>query len=507
MRDCKRCFVIMPIGRKPIPGEPDRLYDFDKVYRAVIEPAVENASLSPYRADQETASGVIHTQMFKSLRDEALVLADLSLDNPNVYYELGVRHVMKPSGTILICQKRSHLPFDIALSRVIYYEYDGTSFDVEEAKRVKEDILNALKEAQRGYPDSPVHALLEDVFPTEREHDVCSNTSDEREQSLSESLSTFHRIVADSWQEEEVADRSAQIRNLLKKHRHSAFGISALAQYCIQQQKVPDAAMDLLRPMVFHEIHNLQLELYRRLHSEGRLGPRNFVKYGSAISEAEPSLRGAENGRRMMHEGLIQAEGRLRLAPEDQHLMADVAYCYYYIGNLTLWQWQQLTSVQQDLDGAIEYLQKALELWMHMKPALRPIYLWAPANFKLLLLMRSRDQNILREDVEGYAKTLLRMRPVGDEPDRLVSWLRWYQIITLADQADGTPIDSAKGKQIMDRAHQRFAQDVKLVERGVIDVGRRQYAVLRRFLEQNADYLRHPRLMGRISRLLQRRLG
>jgi tetratricopeptide (TPR) repeat protein len=507
MRNFDRCFVVMPFGKKPLQGQPGKYFDFDKVFRAVIKPAIENAKLSSHRADQEMASGVIHTQMFKSLRDEALVLADLSLDNPNVYYELGVRHVMTPSGTILICRKGSKLPFDIALSRVIFYDFDGVSFDVEEAGRVQTEISDALNEAKRGNPDSPVHALLEDVIQTQRDHRMDLDLVGDVEQYQSESQETFQRIVAESWQGQVVTDRNVQIRDLLQKHERSAFGISALAQYCLQQQELPDAAMDLLKPMVFHEIHDLQLQLYRRLKDEGKLGPRHLVKYGSAISETEPSIKGAETGLQMMNEGLQQAKERLASAPEDQQLMADAAYCHYYIGNLAVWKWQQLTSVPQDLEVAIESLEKALNLWHDIGPALRPVYLSAPAHAKLLLLMRARDQNILREDSEGHAESLLKMRPVGGEPARLVSWLQWYKILILADQTAATPSDGANVKSIMSNAHQRFAQDAKLVVKGELDVGRRQYAVLRRFLEQNSDYLRNPHLMGRISRLLQRRLG
>src|SRR5258707_967735 len=88
------CFVVMPFGKKPIPDHAGREYDFDKVYRVIIQRAVQKAGLDPIRADERKGSNLIHTDMFKDLRDQAVVLADLSLHNPNVYYELGIRHVM-----------------------------------------------------------------------------------------------------------------------------------------------------------------------------------------------------------------------------------------------------------------------------------------------------------------------------------------------------------------------------------------------------------------------------
>ena len=91
----------MPFGLKPFNDGSGRHFDFDKVYRVIIKRAVENAGLTPIRADEQTGSQIIHIDMFKALRDKAIVLVDLSLENPNVFYELGVRHVMSPRGTVL----------------------------------------------------------------------------------------------------------------------------------------------------------------------------------------------------------------------------------------------------------------------------------------------------------------------------------------------------------------------------------------------------------------------
>jgi hypothetical protein len=52
------CFVLMPFGRKP--GVGGAVIDFDAVYRDLINPAVDAASLTPLRADEERAGGIIH---------------------------------------------------------------------------------------------------------------------------------------------------------------------------------------------------------------------------------------------------------------------------------------------------------------------------------------------------------------------------------------------------------------------------------------------------------------
>jgi hypothetical protein len=153
------CFVVMPFGCKPLNAGSERTYDCDKVYR-VLQKAVTLAGLKPVRAD-EHRGGVIHSAMFQALREARVVLADLSLENGNVYYEVGVRHALCPSGTVLVCRHGTKLPFDLTISRVVFYEFDGVSFDFEEAERLIGELHLALQAATQGGIDSPMHALGE----------------------------------------------------------------------------------------------------------------------------------------------------------------------------------------------------------------------------------------------------------------------------------------------------------------------------------------------------------
>src|SRR5512134_3092300 len=89
-------FVIMPYGTK-------EGIDFDAVYEELIRPALESERFQVYRADDEIIAGNIRTDMFQELLLADLVVADLSIDNPNVWYELGVRHALRARGVIQIC--------------------------------------------------------------------------------------------------------------------------------------------------------------------------------------------------------------------------------------------------------------------------------------------------------------------------------------------------------------------------------------------------------------------
>lgn len=110
----------MPFGQKPSPS--GRLIDFDAVYQELIAPAIAAAKLEPLRADEEMTGRIIHKPMFERLILCEYAVADLTTANANVFYELGLRHAVRPSSTILLFAKdASQLPFDVAPLRALPY--------------------------------------------------------------------------------------------------------------------------------------------------------------------------------------------------------------------------------------------------------------------------------------------------------------------------------------------------------------------------------------------------
>ncbi len=93
------CFVIMPFGRKP--DGVGRMIDFDRIYAEIIGPAVDAAALAVVRADEEKGAGFIHKLMYERILLSEFAIADLTILNANVYYELGIRHATRPETTIL----------------------------------------------------------------------------------------------------------------------------------------------------------------------------------------------------------------------------------------------------------------------------------------------------------------------------------------------------------------------------------------------------------------------
>lgn len=104
-------FVLMPFGKKK--GADGTIYDFNAIYYQLIKPAVETAGFEAYRADEESTSGDILADMFQELLLADLCIVDMSIDNANVFYELGVRHAVRKRGIIHIQAGKAYMPFDI----------------------------------------------------------------------------------------------------------------------------------------------------------------------------------------------------------------------------------------------------------------------------------------------------------------------------------------------------------------------------------------------------------
>ena len=161
------CFVVMPFGKKPDSG--GSIINFDSVYEKVISPAVQKAGLEPIRADEEKVGGIIHKPMFERLILCDFAVADLSTANANVFYELGIRHAVRPWSTILIyADGGTQLPFDLSPMRAIPYKLGATG-DLDDNDSVKNLLTERLQQAQQDRAkDSPIFQMIEG-FP-EIEH-------------------------------------------------------------------------------------------------------------------------------------------------------------------------------------------------------------------------------------------------------------------------------------------------------------------------------------------------
>src|SRR5262245_43427908 len=121
----RTCFVIMPFAQRTDPLTQETV-DFDEVYEYIIKPSAEQLSLSVTRADEIQKPGWVHRDMIKHIFNSDVAIVDITLLNPNVFYELGVRHALRKSITVLLQKKgvdhkKFDLPFNIGGMRVIKY--------------------------------------------------------------------------------------------------------------------------------------------------------------------------------------------------------------------------------------------------------------------------------------------------------------------------------------------------------------------------------------------------
>lgn len=168
------CFVIMPFGRKP--DVAGRMVDFDRIYADVIAPAVEAAGFTGVRADEEKGAGFIHKMMYERIILSDFAIADLTILNANVYYELGIRHAARPSTTVLTMALGSPLPFDVGPLRALPYGIgaDGVPDDAPAARAAMTQRLiecrqhrgmdSPLFQLLEGYAAAPIDHLRADVF-------------------------------------------------------------------------------------------------------------------------------------------------------------------------------------------------------------------------------------------------------------------------------------------------------------------------------------------------------
>ena len=128
------CFVIQPFDS----GE------FDKRFRDIVEPALKDADLDAYRVDQDPKVEITIDAIEERISKSAICLADISLDNPNVWYELGYAFALRRP-VIMICSdtRRAKFPFDIQHRSVLRYRSESLS-DFEELKNKITEKASAL---------------------------------------------------------------------------------------------------------------------------------------------------------------------------------------------------------------------------------------------------------------------------------------------------------------------------------------------------------------------------
>ena len=149
------CFVVSPIGDE----NSSERKKADQLLGNIVRPVLEDKGYVVTRADQIHDPGTISKQVIEHLVTADVVIADMTGHNPNVFYELAVRHAAKMPVVHMI-EKGETIPFDVAPQRAIFYELalDGA----EDAKTALRKMLEAIQNSDEG-GESPLSNALDRI--------------------------------------------------------------------------------------------------------------------------------------------------------------------------------------------------------------------------------------------------------------------------------------------------------------------------------------------------------
>ncbi|HET6757255.1 MAG TPA: TRAFs-binding domain-containing protein [Burkholderiales bacterium] len=220
---------------------------FDRVYSDFLKPALNSAGFEVFRADEAREAGNIRTDMFQELLLADLVVADLSIDNPNAWYELGVRHALRRRGVIQI-KCRQGIPFDVSTDRCLSYHLkDGVPDPayLNSDKAALAAMATDTMASWRGRQVSPVYLHLPDL-----EEPCWDKFIQHKSNEFWDMFCDWQDRVAIARQKGNPGDimvlaEQAPTRVLaLRAFRHAAESLTALGQFAFALEQI-DKALNL----------------------------------------------------------------------------------------------------------------------------------------------------------------------------------------------------------------------------------------------------------------------
>lgn len=176
----QKCFIICPIGE---PESAERIRS-DKLLKHIITPVVE-PRFKVIRPDKIAKPGVITDQIIQHLLTTPLVVADLTGSNPNVFYELAIRHATRKA-FVQVIEHGERIPFDNFNMRTVQYGFDIEAVDRCKAE-LKEQVEDAIKNT--GNLTSPISTSLDLA--------VLGSSKDPLQKTNAQILKMLQRVHAD----------------------------------------------------------------------------------------------------------------------------------------------------------------------------------------------------------------------------------------------------------------------------------------------------------------------
>jgi len=266
------CFVIAPIGEED--SEPRRRSD--QVLKHVIAPAAKECGYRALRADKISEPGIITSQVIQHLVEDPLVIADLTDWNPNVFYELAVRHaVRKP--VVQIIQAGQRIPFDVAGTRTIPLDHR----DLDSVEQCRRDIVRQIQTVEKdaSQVDTPISAAI-DLQSLRRSENPLEKSNAE----IISMLQELRAMVADLRKPGITADEAdLQMRDALAERLLRVEATLTLAP----RERATKERLQHARAQLRATRHALGLRSYRELASE-RDFSREVDLIARSLSHASP---------------------------------------------------------------------------------------------------------------------------------------------------------------------------------------------------------------------------
>lgn len=257
----KLCYVIMPFSKTKTCSEDE----WTDIFESIIKPAVEGAALGYQCLRSEATTGNIIRKVVNSLYQANVVIADLTDRNPNVFYELGVRHTLK-NRTIMIAQRRKDIPSDLHGYASHVYRWKTTAQKGELAKKLR--CLLEYIETDLDRSDNPVSDFLGERTAAFLDFQKAENTK------------KLDALVAELY----------YMRNTLQPNREKAEG-------AMRPVAVPTPATDLLlatryifNSEFFHQLHRFRTVVAMSNAMGGRAQPETADMLGQLCEVIQQNL-------------------------------------------------------------------------------------------------------------------------------------------------------------------------------------------------------------------------
>jgi hypothetical protein len=154
--DPKICFVIAPIGEE----NSETRKRSDQIFTHIIKPIAADCGYKAIRADHLPETGLITSQVTQHIIEASLVIADLTGSNPNVFYELAIRHMLRKP-YVQIIAKGERIPFDVAGIRTIEIDHR----DLDSVAKAKESIMDCIRSMEgKEDIDSPISVAINNTI-------------------------------------------------------------------------------------------------------------------------------------------------------------------------------------------------------------------------------------------------------------------------------------------------------------------------------------------------------